>query len=151
MARRRDERNPARPQPRDALAASGSRELYLTRVVDALCEIKPKSEDESFIYLDPKLGGGKGAKAKAAASVSPPAGRVPYTEAVVFMLGGGCYAEYQNLLEAAAAKTAAGTSRSVIYGSTEMFNAEGFLTQLAKLVLQALDGGTLGLAAAGCS
>ena len=52
---------------------------------------------------------------------------------VVFMLGGGCYAEYQNLLEAAAAKTAAGTSRSVIYGSTEMFNAEGFLTQLAKL------------------
>ena len=118
---------------RDALAASGSRELYLTRVVDALCEIKPKSEDESFIYLDPKLGGGKGAKAKGDASVAPPAGRVPYTEAVVFMLGGGCYAEYQNLLEAAAAKTAAGTSRSVIYGSTEMFNAEGFLTQLAKL------------------
>ena len=39
----------------DALSASGNRELYLTRVVDALCEIKPKSEDETFVYLDPKV------------------------------------------------------------------------------------------------
>ena len=53
--------------------------------------------------VSPKqIGGPKGAKAKAAASVAPPAGRVPYSEAIVFMLGGGCYWEYQNLLDAAA-------------------------------------------------
>ncbi|GMF36460.1 unnamed protein product [Phytophthora fragariaefolia] len=32
-----------------------NKKLHVTRVTDALCEMKPNTEDESFLYLDPKV------------------------------------------------------------------------------------------------
>ena len=46
-------------------------------------------EDEAYLYLDPKLG--ERADPAAARSRGPP------REVIVFMIGGGCYSEYQNL------------------------------------------------------
>lgn len=46
-------------------------------------------EDEAYLYLDPKLR--ERADPAAARSRGPP------REVIVFMIGGGCYSEYQNL------------------------------------------------------
>lgn len=46
-------------------------------------------EDEAYLYLDPKLR--ERADPAAARSRGPP------REVIVFMVGGGCYSEYQNL------------------------------------------------------
>ena len=97
--------------------------LYVTRVVDHLCSFKPNSEDESFLYLDPKVKGVDPSTAK---------GRAPFREVIVFMIGGGCYAEYQNLQEYSRQQPPT-APRQVLYGCTELLNAEGFLTQLAEL------------------
>ena len=97
--------------------------LYVTRVVDNLCSFKPNSEDESFLYLDPKVKGVDPSTIK---------GRAPFREVMVFMIGGGCYAEYQNLQEYSRQQPAT-APRQVLYGCTELLNAEGFLTQLQEL------------------
>lgn len=32
-----------------------NKKLHVTRVTDAICEMRPNTEDESFLYLDPKV------------------------------------------------------------------------------------------------
>lgn len=97
--------------------------LYVTRVVDRLCSFKPGAEDETFLYLDPKVKGVDPSTVK---------GRAPFREVLVFVIGGGCYAEHQNLQEYARGQPAT-APRQVLYGCTELLNAEGFLAQLAEL------------------
>lgn len=53
-------------------------------------------------------------------------------QVIVFMIGGGCYAEYQNLLEHGRQQPAT-APRSIVYGCTELVNAEAFITQLTEL------------------
>ncbi len=103
--------------------------LYVTRVVDPLCSIKPGSEDETFwSYLDPKVKGVDRSTVK---------GRAPFR-------GGGCLSS-----SSAAAATRRGAPEpagvrqqpaahgaapgAVLYGCTELLNAEGFLAQLSEL------------------
>lgn len=50
----------------------------------------------------------------------------------MFMIGGGCYAEYQNLLEYGRQQQST-APRSIIYGCTELMNAEAFISQLVEL------------------
>lgn len=97
--------------------------LYVTRVVDHLCSFKPGSEDETFLYLDPKVKGVDPSTVK---------GRAPFREVFVFVIGGGCYAEHQNLQEYARSQPPT-APRQVLYGCTELLNAEGFLAQLSEL------------------
>jgi hypothetical protein len=97
--------------------------LYVTRVVDHLCAFKPGSEDETFLYLDPKVKGVDPSTVK---------GRAPFREVFVFVIGGGCYAEHQNLQEYARSQPPT-APRQVLYGCTELLNAEGFLAQLSEL------------------
>jgi hypothetical protein len=59
-------------------------------------------------------------------------GRAPFREVIVFMIGGGSYAEYQNLQEYSRQQPPT-APRHVLYGATELLNAEGFLAQLAEL------------------
>lgn len=92
----------------------------LTCVVENLCEQKPNSEDESFLYLDPKV--------KGDIDVSALRGiRAPVQEAMAFMIGGGCYSEYQNL------QLISNENLKVTYGSTELIDPTKFLSQLAEL------------------
>lgn len=53
-------------------------------------ESRTGGELDDFLYLDPKLLKG---------SDVVPKNRVPFQDAVVFMVGGGNYIEYQNLVD----------------------------------------------------
>jgi hypothetical protein len=102
-----------------------SDENYVTKVIDNLCEFKVGTEEETFITLDPrkrKQDMSKYADGKAA-------GRTPYREVIVFMIGGGSYSEYQRIQEYGTAHP----ERSITYGCTELINGESFLKQLGAL------------------
>lgn len=94
---------------------------HATRVVEDLCEFKPNSEDESFLYLDPKVRGEVDTVKLRSMQ------RAPIREVVAFVVGGGCYAEYQNL------QMVATDRRTISYGSTELIDAGEFLAQLGQL------------------
>jgi len=91
-----------------------------TRVVESLCEQRPNSEDESYLYLDPKVKGDVDVGALRGM-------RTPVREVIAFMVGGGCYAEYQNL------QMVANERRTITYGCTELVDANVFLGQLSQL------------------
>eukprot|EP00842_Homolaphlyctis_polyrhiza_P004965 jgi/Hompol1/546/HPOL_005000-RA len=102
------------------------RELTVTRIVDAIMEGNTAGTPaEDFLYLDPKAG------RAGAANRQPPKGRVTFQEAIVFVIGGGNYLEYHNLLEYAQRSNLA--KKKIVYGSTEMLNAKAFIEQLDRL------------------
>ncbi len=64
-------------------------------------QIRPGQHQDEFSYYDPKiLRGGD----------NIPRAKNPFQEAVVFMVGGGNYIEYQNLMDFASGITASGAS-----------------------------------------
>lgn len=98
--------------------------LPVTRIVDELMEQKSSSETDDYRYLDPKQHrqGDLGARSKA-----------PFQEAVVFIVGGGNYIEYQNLVDYTKNKTGSPGSKRIIYGASALNNAKEFLKQLSML------------------
>lgn len=94
---------------------------HATVVVENLCEMKPGSEDETYLYLDPKVKGDVDVSKLQAMT------RATVREAIAFVIGGGCYGEYQNL------QMLANERRQVSYGSTELLNSSSFLAQLGQL------------------
>lgn len=64
--------------------------MPVTKVVDALMELKTAPETDDYRYFDPKL---------LRATDSTARNRSPFTQAVVFVVGGGNYIEYQNLVD----------------------------------------------------
>ncbi|RHZ01453.1 hypothetical protein DYB26_011864 [Aphanomyces astaci] len=66
-----------------------NKKLQVTRVADAISELRPNTEDESYLYLDPKIKAGGGGQV--------PRQRTPFRDVIVFVIGGGNYNEYQNL------------------------------------------------------
>lgn len=97
--------------------------LPVTKIVDNLMEFKNSTEVEEYHYLDPKQ----------LKLTEIPRNRSPFQEAIVFVVGGGNYIEYQNLVDYAKAKTTAGNTKRISYGSTTFNNAKQFLKQLALL------------------
>jgi sec1 family domain-containing protein 1 len=94
---------------------------YATRVVENLCEMQPGSEDDDFLYLDPRVKGDVDVQKLRMMN------RSPVREVTAFVIGGGCYSEYQNL------QMVVNERRTISYGSTEVVNAAEFLAQLGKL------------------
>jgi hypothetical protein len=94
---------------------------YATRVVENLCEMKPGSEDDDYLYLDPRVKGDVDIQKLRMMN------RSPVREVTCFVIGGGCYAEYQNL------QMAANERRTISYGSTELVDAVEFISQLGQL------------------
>lgn len=92
-----------------------------TMVVENICEMRPNTEDDEYLYLDPRV------KGDVDVATLRNATRAPVREAVAFMIGGGCYGEYQNL------QMVADERRSITYGSTEIVDPCTFLNHLAKL------------------
>ncbi|TMW65873.1 hypothetical protein Poli38472_003638 [Pythium oligandrum] len=99
-----------------------NKKLHITRVTDAICDLRPNTEDDSFLYLDPKI--------KSVGDGNVPRQRTPFREALVFVIGGGNYNEYQNLMTYAKAQQ---PPRSVWYGCTELLSPEEFLEQLGSI------------------
>ncbi|TYZ68314.1 hypothetical protein PybrP1_006755 [[Pythium] brassicae (nom. inval.)] len=98
-----------------------NKKLHVTRVADAICELRPNTEDETFLYLDPKITAARGGDV--------PRQRTPFREVLVFMIGGGNYNEYQNLMAYAKSQPPQ-APRVVSYGCTELLSPEEFLQQL---------------------
>lgn len=92
-----------------------------TQVVENLCEMKPNSEDQEYLYLDPNVKGDVDINALRTMT------RAPVREVIAFVIGGGCYSEYQNL------QMVANERRTVSYGSTELVTPCQFLAQLEQL------------------
>jgi sec1 family domain-containing protein 1 len=101
--------------------------LPLTKIVDNLMELKSTQELDDYRYFDPKL-----IRSTNDSTTSIPKTKNPFNEAIVFIIGGGNYIEYQNLLDNAKSKST-NTQRKFIYGSTEFINASQLLVQLAHL------------------
>lgn len=53
-------------------------------------------------------------------------------DAIVFVVGGGCYLEHHSLQEMAK-RAPPGSPKRVIYGATEMLSGSEFISQLAEL------------------
>lgn len=104
---------------------------HLTRVVENLCDQRPNSEDDTYLYLDPKVGKGGEVDVKSFSARSGAATtmlvRPPTRDVIAFMIGGGCYTEYQNL------QMISNERRTVTYGSTEIVKPSVFLDQLSQL------------------
>lgn len=58
-----------------------------------------------------------------------PRSRAPANDVIVFVIGGGNYVEYQNLVDYRKSRNA--THMRITYGTTELVNATQFLTQVS--------------------
>ncbi|KAI8984658.1 Sec1-like protein [Mycotypha africana] len=102
------------------------RELAVSKIVSDI--ISPPQNHETskasdYLYFDPKV-------SKKSSTISPRQTRVSFQEAIVFVVGGGNYVEYQNLQELA---TQNNNRKKITYGSTEILSPHEFLQQLATL------------------
>ncbi|KAJ2545771.1 Vesicle trafficking between the ER and Golgi, partial [Coemansia sp. RSA 1933] len=91
---------------------------------------------DSFVYFDPKqarrgnLAGSNANMPHHPGSSASAGGDGAAQEAIVFVIGGGNYVEYQNLMEFAQQST---PRKNIVYGSTSIVNADGFLGELSRL------------------
>lgn len=102
--------------------------LPVTRIVDALMELKSMPETDDYRYFDPKL-------LRVTDASSIPRSKYPFQDAIVFLVGGGNYIEYQNLVDYTKSK-AGTTPKRVMYGCSNLQNAAQFLKQLARLGIE---------------
>jgi len=139
-----------------------NKDLTVTKIVESIMDPNAAStsalqKSEHFLYFDPRSSTARGTMpppSSALRSGGSAPGALPgqpgltpgqsasfgqrrqaFTEAIVFTVGGGSVDEYGNLLAwAQRTSSGAGLKRRVVYGSTEIMNAEEFLkTQLDKL------------------
>ncbi|CAF4651956.1 unnamed protein product [Rotaria sp. Silwood1] len=98
--------------------------LPVTKIVDNLMECRSSPDTDDYRYFDPKL--------RSTDNANVVRNRQGFNDAIVFMIGGGNYIEYQNLQDYAKTRSTMTTKR-IIYGCTELVNASQFLEQLASL------------------
>nr|KAI8761059.1 sec1 family domain-containing protein 1-like [Biomphalaria glabrata] len=99
--------------------------LPATRIVDALMDLKSLPDSEDFRYFDPKL--------LRADATSVPRNKTPFQEAYVFIVGGGNYIEFQNLMDYVKSKSTPSMPKKIVYGCSDLVNASQFLKQLSHL------------------
>uniref|UniRef100_A0A3B1JBJ3 Sec1 family domain containing 1 n=1 Tax=Astyanax mexicanus TaxID=7994 RepID=A0A3B1JBJ3_ASTMX len=92
--------------------------LPVTRILDNLMDMKSNPETDDYRYFDPKM-------LRGSERYDP----TLRTRAIVFVVGGGNYIEYQNLVDYAKAKQ----GKRVLYGCSELFSAAQFTKQLSQL------------------
>lgn len=133
-----------------------NKDITLTKITESLMDPQNAStsalqKTEGFLYFDPRSANARGTmppSAKDARSgaqqtrgIDPSFGqrRQGFSEAIVFTVGGGSMDEYGNLQDWAKRTSTGGGAASavgrkrVVYGSTELVNAESFLTELSQL------------------
>ena len=133
--------------------------LPLTRIVDAIVSHSPKklSEHEEFVFIDPKLPSSQSVIKSFSKSTpetnpatspirndenvtpqSPLAGSSSsqdgFSDVITFVVGGGNFMEYHNIIQHFASKANKGASSvSVTYGSTDILTGEQFLDEMRFL------------------
>ncbi|WWC73015.1 uncharacterized protein I206_106980 [Kwoniella pini CBS 10737] len=114
------------------------KELTVTRLVEALMEpstaaTQALQDTDDYLYFDPRASRGRNPT-----TTSSGKGRQQYNESVVFVVGGGGYVEYGNLMEWAnrnkeGGAGIGGNNKKITYGSTEILNPTAFVKTLAEL------------------
>ncbi|KAI8074947.1 Sec1-like protein [Gongronella butleri] len=99
------------------------KELVISKIVSDIMSPPPneQSKADEFLYFDPKL---------SKSSRSPRQNKVSFQEAIVFVVGGGNYVEYQNLQELTLPNN---QKKKITYGSTAILSPHEFLQQLSAL------------------
>ena len=135
-----------------------NKDITITKIVESLMDPASASSSaiaktEDYLYFDPRSdkarGTMPGAPASRQGSQNAPGSfgagtnatfgqrRQGFSEAIVFTVGGGSMDEYGNLQDWAkrtsAAQGAGGPRRRIVYGSTEVVNAEEFVDVAARL------------------
>ncbi|XP_006622408.1 protein sly1 homolog [Apis dorsata] len=98
--------------------------LPVTKIVDELMESKQSSQTDDYCYLDPK---------QLKHTEQMPKNRPTFQDVIVFIVGGGNYIEYQNLVDYVKQKSGTGINKRITYGSTTFINAKQLLKQLSLL------------------
>lgn len=135
-----------------------NRDLTITKIVESIMDPSAAASSaiaktENYLYFDPRSANARGtmpppSSIRAGAGSSAPGGlpgqnvsqtpgtgasfgqrRQGYSEAVVFTVGGGSMDEYGNLQEWVERTSGDRARRRVVYGSTEMLNADEFIKQ----------------------
>ncbi|KAG0227413.1 Vesicle trafficking between the ER and Golgi [Actinomortierella wolfii] len=104
------------------------KDLPMTRIVESIMEPSSSGQNETvedFLYFDPKV-----SRTATSSGAKMPRTRTPFQEAIVFVVGGGNYVEYQNLMEYAQRQT---IKKKITYGATEVISPHEFMQQLAIL------------------
>jgi len=109
-----------------------NKDFYVTRVVDSIMDIKEDKLTQDYLYWDPRFPGKE-----------TPKKTTPFKEAIVFMVGGGNYLEYQNIkdyllkpmhqMQQQQNSISPSLDKKIIYGSTEILTGSAFLKQLEML------------------
>ena len=136
-----------------------NKDITITKIVESLMDPASASSSaiaktEDYLYFDPRSKDARGTMPGTQASRQQPATgtfggpvvgtnatfgqrRQGFSEAIVFTVGGGSMDEYGNLQDWAKRTSAAqgqgGVRRRVVYGSTEVVNAEEFVSVVASL------------------
>ncbi|KAL2118459.1 hypothetical protein VTJ04DRAFT_8119 [Mycothermus thermophilus] len=136
------------------------RDLTVTKITESIMDPSSASSSaiaktENYLYFDPRSANARGTMPQPSAALrggasapgALPGGPAPgtgatfgqrrqgFSEAIVFMVGGGSMEEYGNLQEwAARSGTGDRVKRRVIYGASELINARHFIKEeLEKL------------------
>lgn len=105
-----------------------SSSLTVTRIVESLTN--PESTQgytsqvnmtEDYLYFDPRT-----------RNAQKPQRPVNFSEAIVFMVGGGNYVEYGNLLDWVERQKAAGRDKKIVYGASEILSPTQFVEELSR-------------------
>lgn len=135
-----------------------NKDITITKIVESLMDPASASSSaiaktEDYLYFDPRSANARGTMPGAPSSrqgqqsgrggFGPGSNatfgqrRQGFSEAIVFTVGGGSMDEYGNLQDWAhrtsAAQGAGGPRRRIVYGSTEIVNAEDFVGVAARL------------------
>lgn len=132
-----------------------NKDITITKIIESLMDPTSASSSaiaktESYLYFDPRSKEARGTMPGSQSKQPSGSGgfgpgttatfgqrRQGFSEAIVFTVGGGSMDEYGNLQEWAKRTSAAhgqsGFRRRVVYGSTEMVNAEDFVGVAGKL------------------
>lgn len=134
-----------------------NKDLTLTKITESLMDPSNAStsalqKTEGYLYFDPRSANARGSMPQSSAQLRNQTGgnvsrgieasfgqrRQGFSEAVVFTVGGGSMDEYGNLQDWAKRTTGQGapsaiSKKRIVYGSTELVNAEDFIRELSKL------------------
>ncbi len=108
------------------------KDLLVSRAVDCFMEGTSVQEFDDYLVFDPKQSRGMKLNYSSKGGVKSNMSNVTnsFSEAIVFVVGGGNYFEYQNLIDYSLRN---GQKKKITYGSTEILTAKGFLEQLNVL------------------
>lgn len=102
----------------------GKSDLPLTTVVDAFLNQKDTKENSEYLFLDPTNN-----RTNRNSNLAAPT----YLNAMVCVLGGGNYTEYQNLQDFVTRQTQTSAKKSITYITTDVVTPAEFLQQFATL------------------